>query len=265
MQRLQLIGYTDGGMPVYSVTGGAPEGEDGGAGEDAPEDGEDAPEEQPEDQYAPPSKEEWVRTQAALRRANKEAADRRKWLDKHGIDPRNGTRYDADEDEDTEDEQPAPKPKAKKKPDDGDDGEIRITQADLDRLDRQRRSEGKRAAAREATLTRALAKKGIAAGLQEAGWNGKGASLIERMIDVSELEIDDEGEIIGLADQIADVKTEMPEWFKRPRATRAANTSGANGGAREVDGADKRGKQPVKNEPNGWLTRISAQIDGQDA
>lgn len=263
MQRLQLIGYTDGGMPVYSVTGGAPEGEDGGAGEDAPEGGEDdQPEEQP-DEYSPPSEAEWKRTQAALKRANSEAANRRKWLDKHGIDPRNGERYDADEDEEQpEDEQPALKPKAKKKPDDGD--EIRITQADLDRLDKQRRAEGKRAAAREATLTRALAKKGVAAGLQEAGWNGKGATLIERMIDVSELEIDDDGEIIGLADQIADVKTEMPEWFKKPRAVRA-NNSGVNGGAREVDGADKRGKQPAKNEPNGWLTRISAQMDGQDA
>lgn len=269
MQRLQFIGYTEGGMPVYSVTGGAPEGDDGGdAGDQDQGDtgADDGGNDGEQDDYTPPSKEDWVRTQAALRKANKEAANRRRWLDSHGINPQNGERYDADEGDDSADEDERPtKPKVKKAADDDDkknSGPV-ITQEDLDRLDKLRRTEGKRAALRETTLTRALSKKAVAAELAAAGWNGKGAGLIERMIDLGDLEIDDDGEVIGLAEQVADVKNEMPDWFRKPRSTRQT-TTGANGGAREVDGGDKRGQQPKPKESNGWLTRISAQIDGQE-
>lgn len=266
MLNLKLIGYTELGLPVYSVVGGAPEGEGGGEGEsedDANEqnDGEGGESEQnqgAEEEYAPPTKAEYAKMQAALKKANGEAAQRRKWLDEHGIDPRSGRRYDSDEGD--EDEGAKSKPKARKKAEDDEDDTPRITQTDLDKLEKLRKTEGKRAAAREATLTRALTKKAVAAGLADAGWNGKGANLIERMIDLSELEIDDEGEVIGLESQIADVKTEMPEWFKKARPK-----SAANGGAREVDGAEKQTVKKVKpRDPNGWLSKVSAQIDGEE-
>lgn len=266
MQGLKLIGFTAAGVPVYSVTGGAPE--DGSEGE------EDDPAGQPDggegegeaDDYVPPSREEYERMTRALKKANTEAAQRRRWLDEHGIDPRNGKAYDAEEGEDG-DPQPRtqatqPKPKPENSAEEDVQAGRRISEEDFAALEKQRRVEGKRAAQREASLTRALAKKATAAALAEAGWNGKGAQLIERMIDLGEIEVDDEGEVIGLADQIADVKNEMPEWFRR---TRAAAGRPANGsGAREVDGADKAAgnAKPKPKDKNGWLTAISQQIDG---
>lgn len=275
MLQLRLVGYTEYGQPVYSISGGAPEdGEGEGGGSET--DGEDNSGESDgsgtqEDDYTPPSKAEYIRMQAALKKANGESAQRRKWLEEHGVNPRDGKRYDADEDdEDEEDASVRPKAKAsstKKKADADDDAEngSGISQADLDRLDKLRRTEGKKAAQREATLVSALRKKAVAAGLQEAGWNGKGANIIERMIDLGDLEIDDDGDVIGLSEQIADVKTEMPEWFRKPRPAKAAAAS-SNGGAREVDGADKTGTKKVatKADPNGWLKAISARIDGED-
>lgn len=269
MQGLKLIGFTAAGMPVYSITGGAPEGESEGGDEPEGEPNGDQPEGEADD-YTPPSKDEYKRMADALKKANGEAAQRRRWLDENGIDPRTGQRYDAEEDEEPQPRaQARPAAPAKKAATAAEEDTVeedvkagrQISEADLAKLERERRIEGKRAAQREATLTRALTKKATAAALSEAGWNGKGAGLIERMIDLTDVEVDDEGEIIGLAEQIAEVKTEMPEWFKKARvaSARAANGSGA----REVDGADKSGGTKVKpKDSNGWLSKISEQIDG---
>jgi hypothetical protein len=257
-----LIGFTDGGMPVYSMRGGAPEGDEGSdAGDNGdPTDEGEEDSGQTEDEYTPPTKEEFAKLQDRLKRANGEAGTRRKWLEEHGINPRTGVPYAQDDEEDEEDskpKRPAVKAKAKAEEDDDSGDSSRITEAELKRLDKLRKVEGKKAAAREATLVSALTKSAATIALQEAGWNGKGKTIIDRMIDLGEVDIDDEGNIVGLEEQISEVKAEMPDWFKPVR--RAAPKSG---GARDVDGAEKPTKRSGDKQMT-WLDKLSAQIDGE--
>lgn len=258
-----LIGFTTGGLPVYTMRGGAPEGEGEGTGSEA-DDGaeEDDSEDSKEDDYEPPTKEEWARYQAAMKKANGEAASRRKWLEANGINPRTGVRYDAEEEGEGE-EEIRPKPKAKAKSADSEEDPTQaVTSAELARLEKLRRTEGKKAAAREAQLVSALTKAAAQNALRTAGWNGKGASIVDRMIDLGEVEIDDEGNVVGLDDQIAEVKAEMPDWFKPVRG--ASKSRGTNGsGAREVDGSDK-GTTKTAEKPKSWIDRLADQFDGEE-
>lgn len=256
-ERNWLIGLTRLGSPVFQISGGAPEDE--GADDDADvDDVEDDGGEDAEDDYKPPTKDEFARMQAALKKANGEAANRRHMLDQHGIDPRTGKRYDEEDDETEEDDQPV-KPK-RKSADDVDD-QPKVDTAAINRLQKQNRIEQKRAAQREARLTAALQKSAASAALTEAGWNGQGGPLIERMIDLGEIEIDDQGDVIGLQEQIAEIKSSMPGWFKETRTTRR-RVKAANGAA-DVDGSDKTTAPPVT-EPIGWLQKLENQFQGID-
>jgi hypothetical protein len=250
--------YTDMGTLMFPIKGGAPE--DGGdTGEDSGEEGEEETEEEveEEDDYTPPSKDEFTRMQAALKKANREAAQRRHLLDQNGIDARTGKRYDEEEDDADEDIKTPPL-KTKRKTTDGDEEETSgIDPAELAKLQKQARIDSKRAAQREARLMTALGKSAAKSALAEAGWNGKGANVIERMIDLSEIEIGDDGEIIGLDDQIAEVKGDMPEWFKQARVKRVRP---ASSGA-DVNAADKGNGAPPA-ESKGWLQRLEDQFQG---
>lgn len=259
-ERNWLIGLTRLGSPVFNISGGAPEDGDEGADEgDAEEETGEEGEEEAEDDYTPPTKDEFVRIQAALKKANREAANRRHLLDKHGIDPRTGQRYD--EDEEGEDDTPSPKTsKRKKQADEEEEDQPDEKESPAHtKLRKDFRIAQKRSAQREALLTSALSKKAAAAALAEAGWNGQGAGIIERMIDIGDVELDDEGEIIGLDEQVAEVKQSMPGWFKATRNT-TRRVKAANGAA-DVDGGDKVTKPPAA-EPVGWLQRLENQIQG---
>lgn len=262
MHKLVLIGFTAAGLPIYSIRGGAPEdGEDGGADEGADgEEGDGDGEEGGEDEYTPPTKEQWDRAQAALKKANGESAARRKWLEEHGISPRTGKPYDSGDDDEQDDPATKPRPKPKKSGgDDEEDASQYVPAAEFAKLQKERRTEGKKAAEREARLTAALTKSAAQNALTAAGWNGNGKELVERFIDLSECEISDDGEVLGLDDQVDELKRSMPDWFKKPRAPKRQRAE-ANGGAREVDGADRTSTKTVE-EPKSWLDRLSDQFD----
>lgn len=246
-----LLGRTRNGKLVFQVAGGAPEDE--GTEGDEGDEGEGDEDVQPE--YTPPSADEWLRAQAALKRANSEAATRRHYLEQNGIDPRTGKRDDADDEEDA----PAPKPAARKrKADDDEDEQLPgIDPAEFEKLQKARRTEGKAAARREAQLMQALSKNAATVALTSAGWNGNGAGVIEKMIDLSEIQIDDDGNVLGIDEQVLEIKNVMPSWFKQPRAKREKPA----GSAADVDGGDK-GSAPPLPETKSWLTRINDQIDG---
>lgn len=82
-----------------------------------------------------------------------------------------------------------------------------------------------------------------AAALLEAGFDGdrKAAKELTRLLDLDGLEVDDDGEVDGLDDAIADLKERYPRLFKdadeerRPvkKAVRKVDTRPAGGGRRE--------------------------------
>ncbi len=254
----RLVGITQMGTLVYPVKGGAPE-DDGGAEDEGTEDVDEGTDEEEEDDYTPPTKEEFLRMQTGLKKANKEAAQRRHWLDEHGIDPRTGKPYDSDGDGEEETLKPGPVKKRKAADDDEDDTPTGIDPAELLKFQKQARIDAKRSAQKEARLMQALGKSAAKSALAEAGWNGKAANVIERMIDLSEIEIGDDGEVIGLEEQIAEIKSDMPEWFKQARQKRVRPA----GSSADVDGADKGNAKPPA-EPVGWLQRLENQFQGID-
>jgi len=255
-----FIGLTDLGSHVFRIMGGAPEDEGAEGVEDAEvDDAAGGAEDTEVDDYVPPTKEQFERMQAGLKKANREAAQRRHWLDENGFDPRTGKPYDPDADEDAVAEKPA-KVKKRKDADDEDETPVGISPAEYAKMQKQARIDSKRAAQKEARLMSALGKTAAKSALADAGWNGKGASVIERMIDPSEIEIGDDGEIIGLDEQIADIKADMPEWFKQARAPRRVKPAGSSA---DVDGADKSSAKPAA-EPVGWLQRLENQFQGVD-
>ncbi len=233
-----VLGYRRDGRPIRPIAGGSVDAEP-----EPEEDGEvaieeDGTEQPPADDWAPPSREEYEQLLAAKKRADGEAAARRKYLRQHGIDPKTGEKLQADEPE-AIDADPASSEQTQG-----------LSQAEV------RRQVEKAAAAAELRgmrKTRALV-TGVNSALAEAGWNGTRLNAVMRLLDLDEVDVDDDGEISGLSEQIADIKTDFPELFKRTRSPAAtANGSGGSGQngvqAAKVDAADKRPPQP---EPTDW-------------
>jgi hypothetical protein len=67
--------------------------------------------------------------------------------------------------------------------------------------------------------------KGLKAALAEAGYTGS-QDVARRLIDTDALEVDDDGEVNGLDEQIRALKKELPEKFRR-------------NGSSSVDGGDR--------------------------
>lgn len=227
--------YADGGEGDGGVQA-EPEGVGEGAGS----------EREPADDWTPPTREEWEAQQAKLKAASGEAAARRKYLRAHGIDPKTGEKLKADEPDE-------PEP---------------VTAQDQQQPQGVSAAEVKRAvekAAAEAELrgrrqTRALV-TGVNAALAEAGWNGQRLNSLMKLIDLDDVDIESDGEITGLSEQIESIKSEWPEFFKRTRnsatAAGGAGGSGQNGvAAAKVDAADKKPPAP---EPKDWAERLARQ------
>jgi hypothetical protein len=203
---------------------------------------------EPEDDWTPPTREEWEANQAKLKTASGEAAVRRKYLRAHGIDPKSGNKLNPDPEPEPE---PEPEPAARKdEPRGASPAEVKRA---VDRAAAEAELRGRR-------QTRALV-TGVNSALAESGWNGQRLGSLMKLIDLDEVEIDDDGEIVGLAEQIDDIKREWPEFFKRTRAAGTSNSGGSSGQngapAAKVDAADKK---PPKPEPKSWAEAVSQQI-----
>jgi hypothetical protein len=241
-----VLGHRRDGRPIYLVAGGA-EGDP--VAEPEPDDNpEPDPAADPADAWTPPSREEYDNLVAAKRKADAEAAARRKYLRQHGIDPKTGLKVQPD---------PEPEPDDPPEPDPAKDAPRGATKAEVERAVRK--------AAAEAELRGLRKTKSLVVGfneaLSEAGWNGSRLGALMKLVDLDEVEIDDDGEIVGLAEQIAQVKTDFPELFKRTRVS--ANPSNGAGGSGQngvtpakVDTADKKPPLP---EPKDWAEALARQ------
>lgn len=145
------------------------------------------------DTWTPPSKEEWERVIKAKDRYKSEAQKRREKLQERETGNESG---DAGDEKDVS--------KA-------------IERARLD-------AENVATAKYRGIIGRQAAKTAFMA----AGLKGKPDGLL-KLIDFDELEIEDDGEVTGLEDQVRQLKSDYPELFSRTRS-----------GVRDKDGSDKR-------------------------
>lgn len=177
---------------------------------DVEETDEEETEETEAEEWTPPSKEDWVKLNESAKLARTEAANRRKWLKENGIDPRSGKKLGA--------ETAAPV----------------TAKAD----DKALREASKRAEESDARATRALA----AAVKRELKAQGVVADMVDLAlprIKLDDLDLDDDGDIDGLEDQIEALKAKHPTLFA-PKEEPVKRTKSAGGTVRQ----DKASKQP---------------------
>lgn len=190
---------------------------------DPPEDDEDDDKEP----FEAPDEETWTKTTESLSKANAEA---KKWrLRAQGKDPK---------------WKPAPPP-----PDDEDEPDDEEAKAKKPSSRRVRKSEEQiRREAEEAALAKAkpgLVKSAARDALKDAGLivPAKNADAAYqraiRLLDMAEIDVDEDGEVSGVTDQVKQVKRDYPELF----ATKGGRRVNAGAGSGKT-GDDKDDKGP---------------------
>ncbi|MGW6738656.1 hypothetical protein [Streptomyces sp. NPDC055013] len=162
-------------------------------------------------EWIPPTREEWEGQLAKTKRANGEAASRKRWLLNLGYDPKTGQKIaDGVESDDDETEASEAKPA------------VQPAQVDAGAIE-------KAVAAKTEAIFVALA---------EAGVGPKSLTRVSKMIDKTGITIGENG-IEGLSEQIDSLKEELPELFKRSRATSVADASAVGAGKKQTPAADQ--------------------------
>jgi hypothetical protein len=248
-----VVGYRENGRPIYNIAGGSVDvaTDDDESDEDIDEDSD----EEVEDEWVPPTKEQFDRILAEKKKADSEAAARKRLLRDAGLDPKTGKPVakpklsldlDDEDDEDSEDEDVEPK-----KPNKGDGG-ARKNKAFERQLEREI-AKTERRVRDEATVLMAA----VPDALTEAGWNGRNLPRMLKLLDLDEIHVDSDGDVDGLNDQIAELKADFPEFFKRTRmreaAKEVADTKTVGGG---------RKKAPAAKEDQDWTSRLKSQLYG---
>jgi len=278
------IGYTRDGRLIRLPGGGAPGDGEISAGDDedfddTQDEGEEEDDEEDddgEDEDGDESAEGGAPTQQQLederllrRRANHESQARRKLLEQLGVKFNRSTGEPSDPDYLERLYAAAATLDGSKhngngagREDDGSDeadsstGRRGFSQDDVDRAVAR---EVTRAEARaEARYKPALARLALDSALRDAGWGGASADLAMRMLDLDEVDIDGD-EVVGIREQVEDLKTEFPSLFKAPR--RRGGDS-ARRGAEDVDGPDKRRSAPPPRRQS-WEQQIASRFDGK--
>lgn len=209
-------------------------------GKDADDNVDDTEDE--EDEYEAPDQETWKTTTASLTKANAEA---KKWrLRAQGKDEKwsvPGWKKDAPtKDEDDEDNDEGEKAKPRR----------RQPKVDVDAV--RREAEEAAMAKAKPGLVRAAAKDALRnAGLilPEKGSPDGNYQRAIRLFDMDDIEVDDDGEVTGLDEQIKAVKRDFPELFAK------------RGGSRVNAGAGSSGSGPEKNQDNS-ASKLAAMIHG---
>lgn len=149
-------------------------------------------------EWAPPSKDEWEKVLKAKDRYKDEAKQRRLRIQE-----------------------------LESKKSSGESGE-----SDEDAINRARLEGENGATARYRGI---IGKQAAKAAFLAAGLKGKPDGLL-KLIDFEELEIDEDGEVTGLEDQVSQLKSDYPELFARQRSA----------GPKDKDGSDKNpaGRKP---------------------
>ncbi|WP_213451580.1 phage scaffolding protein [Rhizomonospora bruguierae] len=246
---LIVLGHRANGAPIHWAGGGDGEAVTAGEDDDTDDDTGDDETAGETDEWTPPTREQWEAAETARRKANREAMERRRLLQEHGIDPRTGKKTGADDDAAA----PAEPAGSGQNPAD-------IKRALKDAADRA-------AAKTELRYKPALHKLAAKNALDDAGCDPGYRDLVLAGLDMSQVDVDDEGNVSGLDEQITDLKVRYPAVFKQKAATKrtqgtvpaGAKTSGADA----VDGGAKPTK-PAKSIGD-WRSKMLAQagIDGE--
>lgn len=150
-------------------------------------------------EWTPPTKDEWDALIAKENKASAEAASRKRWLRDAGINPKTGE---------------------KTTPVLNDAEDTRTSAEDLKRHEHTGLKKG---------IT-------IYAELVNAGVHPKRVDAVLRFLDMDEISFDDDG-IEGLTEQIADLKEDYPEFFKRERM-KASDASVIGAGSKTVSSSN---------------------------
>lgn len=250
-----VVGYRANGKPIYNIAGGSIDVDtDDLVDDDDADDSDDSDDEK--DEWVPPTKEEFERILAAKAKADSEAAARKRFLREAGFDPKTGKPIskpklvlddldDDDDDDSDEEERRAEARKAAKG-----ESKARSNKAFERQLEREI-AKTERRVRDEATALMAA----VPEALSEAGWNGKNLSRMLRLLDLDEIHVDSDGEIDGLTDQITELKSDFPEFFKRTRMKEAAKEVADT---RTVGG--RRKAAPPANENLSWTDRLKNEL-----
>lgn len=248
-----VVGYRRNGSAIYNIAGGAEL--DVSDDSDTDDDDTDTDDNEEDDEWTPPTKEEFLRLQADKKKADSEAAARKRFLRDAGFDPKTGRPVEKPTLEVDDDEEAVVKDVVAKKPDVVDDSRgfdrekfEKQFQRQLDREVEKAQSGGRKAAYSFISE--------VPAALEEAGWNGKNLPRMIKLLDLDTVEIDEDGvDYDALAAQVTELKKDFPEFFKRTRMKEAvkdvADTGVAGGG---------RKKAPASEEDMDWKTRMRMQL-----
>lgn len=258
----QVVGYRGDGRPIYNIAGGSIEFEGGDddddkrrsrAAVDDDDDDEDDDDTEPEDDWTPPSKDEWEKLVADKRKADSESAQRKRLLREAGINPKDGSPLKTtpklsavSDDDDTSDEGNGP---AKRTVDSAEDAKAlqRRLQREMERnlLDQETQIRGE-----ERNRSRTLM-SAIPEALNSEGWNGKAMPRILKLLDLDALEVDEDG-VAGLNEQVAELKQDFPEFFRRTRMKEAAEKVAD----RKTAGGGRKQSSPAKMDGS-WAENIA--------
>lgn len=160
----------------------------------------------------------------AKSKANKEAMERRRMLEDLGIDPKTGRPVDSGDDDDEDDDEPAArkKPTTKKNGSNTRDARNRVrAQVELEYKPK-------------------LHKLATRIALDDAKVLPNYRGLIMNAIDFAEVDVDDEGNVVGLEDQLDELKTRYPDCFAKGRKSTSNGNGQGNGvGASALGGTNK--------------------------
>jgi hypothetical protein len=249
-----VIGYRANGKPIYTVAGGSIDVTDDDVtdSDDDNDDAETDDSDKPEDEWTPPSREDWQKVLDAKKKADSEAAARKRFLRDNGFDPKTGEpikKPSVKLDDDDSDATPA----VKKNEDDASKA------VDREKLEQTFQRQLERETAKAETRGRSTAYSLISevpAALEEAGWNGKNLPRMIKLLDLNSVDIDDDGvDAEALSSQVAELKKDFPEFFKRQRMKDAAKDiadTGAVGGGKK--------KAPASEEDLDWKARMKLQL-----
>ncbi|MDQ0907792.1 hypothetical protein QFZ22_003777 [Streptomyces canus] len=172
-----------------------------------------------QDEWVPPTRDDYERLLADKAKVTEESIKRKKMLRDNGIDLATGKRADG-------------------------------TESTTDAGDTVSKTDFQQAVSQVKTRERRLAIE-VPTALEAAGWNGRGLARIHKLLELDVVEIDEDGDISGLTEQIEALKVDIPEFFKRTRT----NTAPA-----EAVGAGK--KQSESSGSGHWADSFRREIYG---
>jgi hypothetical protein len=123
------------------------------------------------------------------------------------------------------------------------DAEVqRLVALEVEKIRATQEQEAEQEAERVKALTAKLRVAGLRTALADAGFTGVFDRAI-RVVDLDSIQVGEDGEITGLPEVVASLRTDIPEWF-RPRGGGPRRSGGE-----DVDGGH-RGTPPQKKQ--GW-------------